>query len=581
MAPAEEPAAPNASTDIKPATETLAAPAPDQVTEKPPAATATEHIAEKPAGADEAIRLPPPPAAPRRVVVTPERLARRFRILEVVLVVQVLALAFFVASFDVRNTDVWMSLATGRDFLAGKYSPLTGKDIYSWTTEGVYWVNHSWLYGVVLYGLNSVAGIPGLIVAKAVLITLLALVLVRTGQGGRWLWVPALCTALALVVMSPRLFLQPICVSLLLLGLTLYFLQRGGGWLHAPGRELGAVTWMSYWPLLVLFAAWANLDEWFFLGPLTVALYALGQAVQPRDREGAPRPGELRALGLTLLLGVGACLLNPHHVHVFSLPVSLGLTGPAAILKEDPQFKGLFYSPFDPGFFGRGWGSLTAAHAAWFPLVLLGLLSFALEARSLRWWRVLTFGVFLALGAWHARAVPFFAVVAAPVTALNFYDWAARRYGTELRTQRNWRRGLTAVRVLGVCAMVAVLVVAWPGWLHRSQDPRTRDVRRVSFGSRLDPSLEQVAREIKILHKRGVLGEDSRGLNFSPDVANALAWYCPEEKGFFDYRYALFTGVAEDWVALRRRLLERDPAPSWRVLVRRYSPVWARWAVKG
>src|SRR5262249_40914639 len=46
-----------------------------------------------------------------------------------------------------------------------------------------------------------------------------------------------------------------------------------------------------------------------------------------------------------------------------------------------------------------------------------------------------------------------------------------------------------------------------------------------------------------------------RGLNLSPDAAHYLAWFCPQEKGYFDSRWPLFDGVAEDYVRMREGLL--------------------------
>src|SRR5262249_6632791 len=152
------------------------------------------------------------------------------------------------------------------------------------------------LYGVPFYGLHQLIGIPGLIVINALLVVGLALVLVRLGRIGPGLWLPALMAAIAILTASPRLYLQPIIVSWLFLGLTLYFLQRGGQWLYRGGEpEAREVTWKDYWPILPLFLAWVNLDEWFFLGPVTVAIYAAGQAVE-RGAGRQARPGEARAL---------------------------------------------------------------------------------------------------------------------------------------------------------------------------------------------------------------------------------------------------------------------------------------------
>src|SRR5262249_45279133 len=279
--------------------------------------------------------------------------------------------------------------------------------------------------------------------------------------------------------------------------LTLWALQRGGGWLYTPATEeerarrrpsAGApVTWANYWPLLPLFALWANLDEWFFLGPLTVALYAAGQAVQVRLSARrltaeTPRPGEVRALGLALALGLAACLLNPQHVFVFTLPPQLGLSGVSSTLAGDRLLQSLFYSPFHGSYFRSA--NISVASLAYFPLLVLALLSFAVEYRHLRWARLLPFAFFLVLGARYARAVPFFAVVAGPVMALNFQDAARRRAAAAGRPAAR-HPGLAAGRVLTALGLLGLLAAAWVGRLQ----PRPYERFRVALADELDPSL--------------------------------------------------------------------------------------------
>jgi hypothetical protein len=51
-------------------------------------------------------------------------------------------------------------------------------------------------------------------------------------------------------------------------------------------------------------------------------------------------------------------------------------------------------------------------------------------------------------------------------------------------------------------------------------------------------------------------------LTFSPEAAAYLAWFCPAEKGFLDSRWPLYDRVADDFVAMRRCLLEpNDSGP--------------------
>src|SRR5207245_573027 len=100
---------------------------------------------------------------------------------------------------------------------------------------------------------------------KALLVALLAWIMLRTSRPGRSLWLPVLLTALGLLAMSVRLFLQPIVISMLFLGLTLYVLQRPRHVeqdAHRLGQEQSSPL-AVYWLLVPLFVLWVNLDSWF------------------------------------------------------------------------------------------------------------------------------------------------------------------------------------------------------------------------------------------------------------------------------------------------------------------------------
>jgi tetratricopeptide (TPR) repeat protein len=526
------------------------------------AATATHAAPPAPPPAD----IPLPPTRPKPVVVSPEQLAIRLRRLDLLVVAVVVVLAFFLASFIARNSDVWMSLASGRLLAKGDYH--FGVDPFSYTTKGAYWVNHSWLYDLISYGLYQLTTDTGLVIFKALLVTALAGVMLASGRRGRSLLIPAVCTALALLAISPLLFLRSTVVSFLFMGVTLCLLLRAGTEdlpLSASARKRKAkhpqVERRHLWLLVPLFLLWVNLDEWFLLGPITVALYGIGDYLQEHlgPAAGVDSLGSRgrRTLILVLLAGTAACLVNPHHYHAFSLPWQLGFSGASDLLRGERSFRPFFKGAVEYYRDGLGW---NVAGIGYFVVLVVGIASFAVNHQDWRWGRSVVWLAFAALSAFHQRAIPFFAVVSGPISALNFQDAVARSYGTTLLVTRNWREWSTGSRLAALVGVLALVAVAWPGWLHASWIGIETSSRRVGWRVEADPSLKETAEKLKAWHEQKVIGPDDHGLNLSPDVANYCAWFCPEQKGFIDYRLPLFGGVASDYIKLRQ-ILAFDDVP--------------------
>jgi tetratricopeptide (TPR) repeat protein len=468
----------------------------------------------------------------------------------------VLILAFLTASSLARNSDVWFHLATGRLLVERQFS--IGTDPFAYTTEGAYWVCHSWLADLAAFEIYTATGGTGLVVFKALLVAALAGLLLLVRRPGSSVWLPVVCTTLATVAMSPRLLLQPACTSYFFLGVTFWLLWRQ----NQAGSRMAEPAAPSSAPiddrqakicrvlLLLTFAAWVNMDEWFLLGLVLAALFFLGERLE----------GQRRTPNWLVPAGLAACLVNPFTYHAFTLPSELSTVAWTSGLREDPRFQALFASPWSYAY--PPTAGLHPAAVAYFALTVLGLVSFLIHRPALRDWRLVVWLPFALLAAWQARAIPFFVVVAAPITALNWQDFLAGRPGMRKKkdgSRRQIRLSLFLIPsyFLLALALVALSALTWLGWLTGA----SRDGRQVGWGLQPDPSLQRATEALHDWRRQGLLPVGQRVFAVSPEVAQYGAWFAPGEKFFFDHRYQLFPTAARDYEVVCRGLIP-DLGPS-------------------
>lgn len=520
------------------------------------------------------------------------RLLRECRRLDRALCAVALLLAFLLGAFAIHNSDFFLSLAAGRALAKGDYA--FGTDPFSFNSSGVYWVHHSWLFDVLFYGWHALAGGAGIVMLRGLVMLALALLLLRMRLPGQSLWIPLVCLVLTLLAVSTRLPMQSLWVSYLFLALTLCVLlapssaERGARNAErehrdgiAPRSALRATLHTPrYWLLPPLFALWVNLDVWFVLGPITVALYLAGDGLQGwLDKQSS---GRLRPLAWTLLAGLAACFVNPHFHRAFQLPLELAYLAASTtdalpadlvasgaalhdLLRHDKQTV-VMLSPFAQAYWSQPALGQSVAGLAYFPLLLLGLVSFVLcglqgsrrdqgEPSLLFAW-FFVWLVFAVGSIYLTRLIPFFAIVAGPITALNFQTMVRRRLGTQIKSARPWPLLLLGGRLATLVACGVLVYLAWPGWLHGgAEDPRRS--RRVRFEID-DPQFGKAAARLEQLHKLGTL---KHGCNLTNDTGNQLAWFAgAHAKSFFDARLAIFAHKTESIAKLRQALADEADA---------------------
>jgi hypothetical protein len=239
---------------------------------------------------------------------------RRFGRLTVgvtVAAVAAVAVPLLLRSFSpIESYDFWWHLKTGEEIVRTGQLPST--DPFSFTATGIAWVDHSWLFQVLIHLLHRIGGFPALGVLR------LALVAAAVVIVGRHLWhrrVPAAATA-AIVTACLwgacfRLTLRPDLVSVVFTAVLLFCLTR----MRGPGEWKATAAAAGLLPL------WANLHIGAVLAPLLIVPFCLEGILFPapdRSRvEGsgtavaAPRSGPALRYWALLVWSIPALAVNP------------------------------------------------------------------------------------------------------------------------------------------------------------------------------------------------------------------------------------------------------------------------------
>jgi hypothetical protein len=482
----------------------------------------------------------PIPAAPARPIV---------HTLDWLNVLVVIALAVFLASFAVRNSDFWLHLAAGRLIASGAYP--FGLDPFSALDPAPAWINHAWLYDLLIFQITRSGGGMAIVITKAALVAVMAVVMLGTRRRGSDRWLPVLFTAIALLAMAPRLLMQSTIVSLLLLAVLFFILERGR-----------LARWQLAVSVAILFVLWVNLDGGFLIGLGLLALWLVGgmlQAVIPFGSTPADPHVPPADRTLVVAAAVVACLINPYGFKAFTLPSDWAFLTLPPGLRSDELFRELFRSPLEKDYASAAAGTIPAG--AYFLLLGLSLGSFVLNSSGWRWDRFLIWSALAGASLWLARLVPFFAVIAAPITVLNFQSAFARRGDRSLDARAAFARAFLGGfgRFATLLVGLGLVALAWPGGLARDAKTAQQE-RRVAWALAPDESSVRAAEQMAAWYEAGKLRPgEARGFHMPFQFGYYCAWHCPNEKILFDIRMtnpslaAAYASTRKAFLVLRDR----------------------------
>jgi hypothetical protein len=282
------------------------------------------------------------------------------------------------------DTDTWWHLKSGQ--VMWQTGQILRTDPFSHTVPGQPWIDHGWLVQVLLWPLYQAAGLGGLALVLAAIVTG-TFVLVYLQCDGRP-FVAAFAVLLAAVASSIVWSIRPQIFSLLLAALVAFLLDRY--------KHSGNSRWL--WALPAVVALWVNVHAGFVVAFLLMGCYLTGEVLNRLTRPEQPS-ARLVPLFVATVASVPAILLNPNTVRMVPYAFQTVSIGPLQDFIAEwaaPNFHNLQFQPF-----------------IW--LLLLIVAAMGLSRRCADWTDLTLVGTFAYMGLLAVRNVALFAVVAAPV----------------------------------------------------------------------------------------------------------------------------------------------------------------------
>ncbi len=423
--------------------------------------------------------------------------------------VLVLLLLFLVFVFSIHtltsiNQDIGRHLRIGEIIWQTKEVPKT--NLFSYTNFDFPFINHHWLGEVFLYFGSLAAGLKGLIIFKAFLVTAaFALAFfacpVRDREGPQRVFVsngaafnkeqilPAIIAGLiSIFILIERTDVRPEIFSFLFLGWYLFalFSYQENISPSKPWRR------RILWTLPVVQLLWVNIHIYFFLGPLILFLFLISRGLLIKN-------DRLKLIVLGILV-FAANLANPNGLNGAIYPfVALNNYGYSIVENQGP-------------FFLKAWGYPWLTTYALIIGLIFITVSFLLNIKNLRknLFEFSLFIVSLVLAFKMIRNYPIFAMCMLPISIKNFSE-------SEIRFEN---------RKIFILIIILTSILIFSVTTNQIYE-QARLGRK--FGLDVPLGAQAAVDFVKENDLRGPIFN-----NF--DVGSFLIWKLPEEKVFIDGR---------------------------------------------
>jgi len=216
----------------------------------------------------------------------------------------VFALTVFLAGLEIKDLDLWLHMGVGRFIVQHGYVPSV--DILSHTIAGHPWINHEWLFQVIVFTLYQNGGPEALIQMQVIVVTLSLAILLILGYNGEKQLATIFALLVTALVFSSRFTIRPdifslLCFATYILILSFFLNKR--------------------WSVIAIFLVqvfWTNIHGFFFFGPLFVLIGLAAEWLKRHvplpyewNRTACLTDEEYKRLKIIFGVVVAACLFNP------------------------------------------------------------------------------------------------------------------------------------------------------------------------------------------------------------------------------------------------------------------------------
>ncbi|MCK5260187.1 MAG: tetratricopeptide repeat protein [Candidatus Omnitrophica bacterium] len=313
------------------------------------------------------------------------------------------------ANIEIKDLDLWLHLAVGRFITLHRFVPSV--DVLSCSIAGASWVNHEWLFQIIVYNIFNAWGAQGLIMMQVVVVALTMLLLLCLGYDKKRQLLTTIALFLVYMIYQQRFTIRPDLYSLLFFTIYIFVLS-----LHIDKKWATPV-------LFIIQVIWSNMHGFFFFGPLFILIGIVSEWTRRNvhlpyewNESGRLSDDEYIRIKRIFFFVILACLFNPLFVKGAWYPVSVffSLSGENKIFfKHIQELK----QPI------TGQTLFSQGHFLYYKLMIgLSFISFIFNRRRIDISALLFWLVFLVFSLKATRNTPFFAFAAYLVFITNIIN---------------------------------------------------------------------------------------------------------------------------------------------------------------